>query len=90
MPDLTFRPWLELLGITAQTLFTISYFIFVFHIWHNKRAAGVSAFAISQWFVAFSMLAVYFYIKWHPAFFSYYVVGAVLSIAAIEGVRRYK
>ncbi|KKL91524.1 hypothetical protein LCGC14_1893890, partial [marine sediment metagenome] len=50
----------------------------------------VSAFAISQWLVAFSMLAVYFYIKWHPVFFPYYVVGAVLSIAALEGVRRYK
>ena len=90
MPDLTLTPWLELMGATAQGLFTISYFIFVFHIWCKKEAAGVSAFAISQWFIAFSMLAVYFYIKWHPVFFPYYVVGAVLSIAALEGVRRYK
>ncbi|KKK58488.1 hypothetical protein LCGC14_3043950, partial [marine sediment metagenome] len=38
MPDLTFIfiPWLEVLGGTAQALFSISYFIFVIHIWLGK------------------------------------------------------
>ena len=90
MPELPFHPALELMGATAQALFTLSYFIFVFHIYRHKSAKGVSAFAVSQWLVAFSLLAFYFYVKQNWVFVTYYVVGACLSVIALEGLRRYK
>ena len=92
MPDLTFIsiPWLEVLGGTAQALFSISYFIFVIHIWLGKKAEGVSIVAVSQWALAYFMLGIYFHVKGNFPFTVYYVFGVFLSLAALEGVRRYK
>ena len=90
MPDLTFIPWLEVMGVVAQGVFALSLFVFVFHIWRNKEAGGVSAFAVSQWALAYFMLAIYFHVKGNFPFTVYYVLGVFLSLAALEGVRRYK
>ena len=90
MPELTFIPWLEVMGVAAQSVFALSLFVFVCHIYRNKKAAGVSAFAVSQWALAYFILAIYFHIKGNFPFTIYYVFGVFLSLAALEGVRRYK
>ena len=90
MPDLTFIPWLEIMGLTAQGIFTLSYFVFVVHIWRKREAAGVSGLAIGQWALAYLMLAIYFHAKGNFPFVVYYVFGVLLSLAALEGVRRFR
>ncbi len=82
--------YLDWIGTAGQAIFLMSYITFVAHIWRKREAGGVSGLAIAQWLVAYSLLGYYFYVIPNPVFLAYYIAGAVLSLVALEGWRRYR
>ncbi|KKN08316.1 hypothetical protein LCGC14_1057790 [marine sediment metagenome] len=80
----------DLIAVAANTIFLVSYVDFTAHIFRKKNAGGISIAAITSWLIAFSLLAIYFYIRWNPLFFFYYAAGSIVSVAAINGWRRYR
>lgn len=84
-------------SVAGNTIFLISYIVFVAHIYRSKSASGVSGLAIFMWLSGFSLLAGFFLDKWvHSGrlwellFAGYYAAGSLLSVLGIIAWWRYK
>lgn len=90
-------PPLDWLSVAGNTIFLVSYVVFVLHIYRTKKTDGVSNIAVFMWWLGFSLLALFFLDKWIDSglswelmFFSYYASGSALSILALVLLWVYK
>ena len=88
---------LDWISVVGNTIFLLSYGVFVLHIFRTKSVEGVSGIAVSMWWLGFSLLAVFFFKKWMYSglsrelmFIAYYAAGSVLSIVALIMLWVYK
>jgi hypothetical protein len=88
--------WLEVAAITANSIFLCSYILFVYHI-YSKKEAGFSGWFLLLTLLAFCILTVGFSVQWYMVrslwnliFATYDAAGILLSVAALEGWRRYR
>lgn len=88
---------LDWLSVAGNTIFLISYIVFVLHIYRTEQAKGVSGLAVAMWLVAFSLLGIFFLGKWMQSgraweflFVYYYFAGSILSVLALMGWWKYK
>lgn len=88
---------LDWLSVAGNTIFLASYVVFVYHIYRTKKVEGVSVTAVLLWWIAFSLLAIFFLgkwahsgLRWEMLFFLYYLAGSALSVIALRLLRCYR